>query len=132
MSGYRDLTSQNNANLNCKSLSMSGSTAPLILTHDPYHSFMIKIGSGGAILESTDKVSVPSIFSVTNTTTSSDTLTGAVQVAGGMGIQGAIRIGDVLNVSKSADPTVGKNGDVYFNTTSHKWVYCDGSSWIEM
>jgi hypothetical protein len=43
-----------------------------------------------------------------------------------------LTIDGVLTVAKSADPAMGKNGDIYFNTTSHKWVYCTGSAWVAM
>lgn len=43
-----------------------------------------------------------------------------------------VMIDGLLNVAKATDPVIGKLGDMYFNTTSNKWVYCTGSAWVPM
>lgn len=57
------------------------------------------LGSGGGQLNLSSNVNTPSILQVTNSTASTTTSTGALQVTGGVGIQGNLFVGGTINGS---------------------------------
>jgi hypothetical protein len=57
------------------------------------------LGSGGGQLNLSSNVNTPSVLQVTNSTASTNTTSGAIQVTGGVGIEGNLFVGGTINGS---------------------------------